>query len=397
VIDYWDSVVLTPEMRDQIGRNPRAQMYMDSLELSTYGAGGLFWGRTVAEEFRTRRGYDIAAWLPFLTRTVPMMAVDTIYNHEPRAEHRIMVEKVRFDYVRTLTDLYIENMLRPFAAFLHEFGIALRSEISYGLPFELTRPGPEVDGIETESLEFGSQIDAYRLLAGPAHLFGKQYSSETGATTRNHMLDHRFYDQTTHSWVEAAKLLIGDKLTTDDGTTVTVEGGTTPPNSTGDMWDITVPGDHDFYVLAGTTPVLVHNKCFDPAEVAKDLPEYVNGGATSGRAVTSDGRTYDVVSGEKKASSALLDIVNARLRQAGRLPGRSTSARASDAEQKFAAMMWRDQIDDADLVINNPSGPCKVRLGCNDTLTDILGPNKQLRVHWFDPEDGWRMTPYGRR
>ena len=45
------------------------------------------------------------------------------------------------------------------------------------------RPGPEVDGIENESLEFAAQIDAYRLLAGPANLFGKQYSSETGATT----------------------------------------------------------------------------------------------------------------------------------------------------------------------------------------------------------------------
>jgi hypothetical protein len=74
-------------------------------------------------------------------------------------------------------------MLRPFAVFLHGNGIGLPAEISYGLPFELTRPGPEVDGIETESLEFGAQIDAYRLRAGPAHLFGKQYSSETGATT----------------------------------------------------------------------------------------------------------------------------------------------------------------------------------------------------------------------
>src|SRR6185437_7084814 len=52
VIDYWDSVVLTPELRAQIADNPRAQMYMDSLELSTYGAGGLFWGRSVADEFR---------------------------------------------------------------------------------------------------------------------------------------------------------------------------------------------------------------------------------------------------------------------------------------------------------------------------------------------------------
>ena len=195
VIDYWDSVVLTPELRKQIGRNPRAQMYMDSLELSVYGAGGMFWGRTVAREFRARRGYDPTPWLPFLVRSAPFMAVSTAYHNDVREEHRVTVEKVRFDYVRTLTDLYIENMLRPFAAFLHDNGITLRAEISYGLPFELTRPGPEVDGIETESLEFGAQIDAYRLLAGPAHLFGKQYSSETGATTRNHILDHRFYDQ----------------------------------------------------------------------------------------------------------------------------------------------------------------------------------------------------------
>ncbi|MDY2669188.1 glycosyl hydrolase [Schaalia hyovaginalis] len=195
VIDYWTKVVLTPELEAEIERNPRAQMYMDSLELNTWGKGGLFWGFCLEDEFRERRGYSIIPWLPFLVRSVPMMACSTKYRYESVPERRIDVEKVRYDYVKTLTDLYIEHMLRPFATFLHEHGIALRAEISYGLPFELTRPGPEVDGIETESLEFGGQIDAYRLLAGPAHLFGKQYSSETGATSRNHMLDHRFYDQ----------------------------------------------------------------------------------------------------------------------------------------------------------------------------------------------------------
>jgi len=195
VIDYWDTVVLTPELRFQIARNPRTQMYMDSLELTVYGAGGLFWSATFLDDFRTRRGYDLTAWLPFLTRTTLGMAVATEYHYDAEPQDAVAVEKVRYDYVQTLTDLYIENMLRPFAAFLHDNGITLRSEISYGLPFELTRPGPEVDGIETESLEFGCQIDAYRLLAGPAHLFGKPYSSETGATSRNHILDHRFYDQ----------------------------------------------------------------------------------------------------------------------------------------------------------------------------------------------------------
>jgi alpha-L-rhamnosidase len=234
VINYWDSVVLTQALREQIAKNPRTQMYMDSLELSTFGAGGLFWGRTVADEFRSRRGYDITAWLPFLVRSAPLMAASTVYHNEPLEAQTITVEKVRFDYVRTLTDLYIENMLRPFAAFLHENGIGLRAEISYGLPFELTRPGPEVDGIETESLEFGAQVDAYRLMAGPAHLFGRQYSSETGATTRNHMLDHRFYDQ-----IIATQLAAGITRTVLHGwaSTAGAEGATEWPGHEG-MWSM---------------------------------------------------------------------------------------------------------------------------------------------------------------
>lgn len=195
VIDYWSSVVLTPALRQQISANPRVQMYMDSLEIFTWGEGGMFWGRTVADEFLARRGYDVRPWLPFLTRIIPNFAAGTIYRNQPEEARRVDVEKVRHDYVRTLTDLYIENMLRPLRRFLHDNGMTLRAEISYGMPFELSRPGVEVDGIENESLEFGAQIDAYRMLSGVANLFGKQYSSETGATTRNHMLDHRFYDQ----------------------------------------------------------------------------------------------------------------------------------------------------------------------------------------------------------
>lgn len=221
---YWSEVVLTDELREQIAANPRAQMYMDSLELNLFGAGGMFWGRTVAAEFRARRGYAIAPWLPLLVRRVPMMAVSTVYRYEADDAHATEVAKVRHDYVQTLTDLYIENMLAPFKEFLNANGIALRSEISYGLPFELTRPGVAVDGIETESLEFGSQIDAYRLLAGPAHILGKQYSSETGATTRNHMLPHRFYDQ-----IIATQLAAGITRTV-------LHGWSSPRGAEGTQW-----------------------------------------------------------------------------------------------------------------------------------------------------------------
>lgn len=251
VIDYWSKTLLTPALRARIAENPRVQMYMDSLELFTWGHGGMFWGSTLMDEFARRRGYEIQPWLPFLTRVVPNFAAGTTYRNEPDETHRLVVDKVRHDYVRTLTDLYIENMLAPLRSFLHENGMGLRAEISYGMPFELSRPGVEVDGIETESLEFGSQIDAYRMLAGVAHLFGKQYSSETGATTRNHMLDHRFYDQ-----IIATQFAAGISRTMMHGwaSTAGAEGVTEWPGHTGmyamfsERFDLRQPGA-EFYPL----------------------------------------------------------------------------------------------------------------------------------------------------
>jgi hypothetical protein len=100
------------------------------------------------------------------------------------------------------------------------------------------------------------------------------------------------------------------------------------------------------------------------------------------------------VSGNKKQDEDLLNIVNKVLRDKGRLPGMSTSARASDVEQKFAAVMIRDGIDDADLVINFPTGPCDQRLGCDDVLDDLLG-KKNLTVYWPDGNGGYTSKHYG--
>ncbi|MDR0761364.1 MAG: hypothetical protein LBF74_14860, partial [Treponema sp.] len=66
--DYWDREVLTPELRENIRKNGRVQMYMDSLELSTYGKGGQFWGYHFIEEFKKRRGYDPSLYLPFIVK-----------------------------------------------------------------------------------------------------------------------------------------------------------------------------------------------------------------------------------------------------------------------------------------------------------------------------------------
>jgi Pretoxin HINT domain len=84
-------------------------------------------------------------------------------------------------------------------------------------------------------------------------------------TTIHTTQDHLFWDDTRRQWVEVRDLAQGDRLKTDDQTTVTVDTQTKVPTSA-DMWDLTVATTHDFYVV--TTPltaVLVHNdSCPNP-------------------------------------------------------------------------------------------------------------------------------------
>lgn len=192
-IDYWDREVITEEMKGFLKENHRVQMYMDSLELSTYGRGGQFWGYHFLEEFEERRGYDLTPYLPFVVKESGGFMVRHRYHYT--CGDGIFLEKLRNDLYQTMTDLYMENMLCPMQKWLHGIGMTLRAEISYGLPFEISQPGKYVDGIETESLEFCSQIESYRNLSGASHLYRRLYSSETGASLMNYMNGLEFYTQ----------------------------------------------------------------------------------------------------------------------------------------------------------------------------------------------------------
>ena len=194
LIDYWNREVLTPHVRETIQQNGRAQMYMDSLELSTFGQGGQFWGYHLLEEFQRRRGYDLTPYLPFILKKGGGM-MQVLPNYRYDNDDPALLEKVRNDLHATFTDLYMENMLKPIQEWLHSVDMQVRAEISYGMPFEISQPGKYVDGIETESLEFSSQIDSYRGLAGAAHLYNRLYSSETGATLANYKHSLDFYNQ----------------------------------------------------------------------------------------------------------------------------------------------------------------------------------------------------------
>ena len=122
-----------------------------------------------------------------------MMSPVFLYTYH--MEDSVFAEKLYNDLYQTMTDMYMYNMMKPMKEWCNKNHMWLRSEISYGLPFEISQPGKYVDDVETESLEFASQIDSHRGLSGTAHVYNRLFSSETGAVMMNYKLPLDFYTQ----------------------------------------------------------------------------------------------------------------------------------------------------------------------------------------------------------
>ena len=184
LISYWEEIVLPGEMRDILKQNGRGEIYMDSLEMNTYGAGGILWGYTLKDEFKKRRGYDITKYLPLIVSDRARVESNKLRVFDytiPDGEGSEFLEKLHTDYYATISDLYVENTLKPLDEWLHTLGMKLRAEVSYGANFEISTPAKYVDGIETETFAQTADIDLYRGMLGAANYYGRPFSSETGA------------------------------------------------------------------------------------------------------------------------------------------------------------------------------------------------------------------------
>lgn len=97
------------------------------------------------------------------------------------------------------------------------------------------------------------------------------HGTEVIHTTRSHL----FWVPAISRWVKAARLGHGISLGTAHANVAGVLAGHAPAPTTGWMWDITVTGDHDFYVAAGSAAVLAHN-C-SPGPGLGGAPAEING------------------------------------------------------------------------------------------------------------------------
>ena len=178
---YWEAHILDePELNEKIKAGD-VQVFMDSLEINP-GTGFTFWADDMAEEFRARKGYDIRPYL-YLFIDLPDI---TYFEHALFGTYRMDGEeadsrRIMNDLFDVQTQLYMERMLEPLRAWLHEAGIKTRAQISYGQHMEISEPIQGVDYPEAENLNQDNQPDIYRLWTGGSKLQNKVLSSETGA------------------------------------------------------------------------------------------------------------------------------------------------------------------------------------------------------------------------
>ncbi|MFJ5123150.1 DddA-like double-stranded DNA deaminase toxin [Kitasatospora sp. NPDC088548] len=190
---------------------------------------------------------------------------------------------------------------------------------------------------------------------------------------------HPYWDETTHRWTPAKDLTVGDHLLTAGGNTLTVLSTRTYTTQPQEAHDLTVADLHTYYVLAGTTPVLVHN-CGEPYdEVAAGLGSHITTGQVVDAAGTKIGAP--VMSGEtgswREIADFLADSPNITNPRSG------PHAAATHVEAKIAwAMRGRPEVTSADVVINNPKGVCPVPFGCTAAVPAILRSGQTMRVFY---------------
>lgn len=102
---------------------------------------------------------------------------------------------------------------------------------------------------------------------------------------------------------------------------------------------------------------------------------------------TGDGRRIELVSGGDASTQQVRDHMWDHI---GAIKRPATFGAESDVELKAAVILAeaKQHPQHANIVINNPRGPCLGDYGCDSLLPQYLPPGSTLTVHWPGGEGG---------
>ncbi|MFJ5829555.1 ricin-type beta-trefoil lectin domain protein [Streptomyces sp. NPDC093089] len=142
-------------------------------------------------------------------------------------------------------------------------------------PIEDIKVGEAVLATHPETGETeAKKVTATIFTAGDKAYVDLTVTTDSGRGSVTATAHHPFWVESEHAWLDANDLKPGMTLRTDRGSisTVQVVRSYTATQST---YNLTIAGLHTYYVLAGATPVLVHNSGgYTPPPSDKNLPGF---------------------------------------------------------------------------------------------------------------------------
>jgi RHS repeat-associated protein len=134
--------------------------------------------------------------------------------------------------------------------------------------------GDKVQATDPETGETGPR-EVTRLIVteNDKHFNELSIATEDGVEQLTATHEHPFWSPSQNEWIEADTLAPGMTLLTEDGDTVTVMGNRAYTQHAR-TYNLTVSDLHTYYVLAGDTPVLVHNSSC-PVPISKGRWDHI--------------------------------------------------------------------------------------------------------------------------
>lgn len=176
--------------------------FEDSLELH---ADELYWYAGLGEQFRQRRGYNPTKYLPLMF--VQKVSDYAVPKSEPVPDFelpRLEGARYRFDYYKTITDLYLDNHVKVVAEWATKYGMHFRTQPAYGNNFDTIRSA-------REAVAAGALVDDESLNAGDTPFLGDtQHYDDPSHRVWKFAMDH--YRQVVSGSHQAGGLEVTSEL-----------------------------------------------------------------------------------------------------------------------------------------------------------------------------------------
>jgi hypothetical protein len=224
-----------------LGQHFRA-FFTDSIELE-----GANWCDDMLAEFKRRRGYDLAPYLPFVLFKVGEMgnAVSTPYGARLTTEFEKQTHAVRYDFETTKHELFQERFVGTFAAWCKKVGVKSRMQ-AYGMDCDAITAGMMIDIPECETWIRSEEI--------------QDFGNGDYDHGRNYTMINKFVSSSAH--LSGKRLISCEEMTnTDDPFHASLER-------------IKVAGDQS--VLSGVTQSVLHGFNYSP--LSASFPGWVRYG-----------------------------------------------------------------------------------------------------------------------